>query len=98
MGLTRDGKKRLDDWLIIYCSASPQSHDQREYIGAVGAKWMISAVARVSISAMITGCATMITITFGQPLIRSLALLQGEERQNSFWGDGEESLRRMGIL
>lgn len=40
-GLKWDGVKRLDDWLCLYCGCEPS-----DYTRTVGAKWMISAVAR----------------------------------------------------
>jgi predicted P-loop ATPase len=44
--LVWDGEPRLDDWLILYAGAlaEPKILD---YVRAVSAKWMISAVARV---------------------------------------------------
>ncbi len=43
-GLTWDGVKRLDKWLIYYCGAET---DDTEYLKAVGRKWLTAAVARV---------------------------------------------------
>jgi predicted P-loop ATPase len=40
--LTWDGTKRLDTWLSLYLGAEPN-----EYTAAVGARWLISAVARI---------------------------------------------------
>jgi len=39
-----DGKKRLDNWLIYYCGCEA---DDPRYVSAVGAKWLIAAVARI---------------------------------------------------
>jgi predicted P-loop ATPase len=41
-GLVWDGTGRLDDWLILYLGAEPS-----DFHRAIGAKWMISAVARI---------------------------------------------------
>jgi hypothetical protein len=41
-GLAWDGKRRLDTWLVDYLAVSDSS-----YVRAVGARWVISAVARV---------------------------------------------------
>ncbi len=37
-----DGVKRIDDWLTLYLGADPS-----DYVRAVGAKWLVGAVARV---------------------------------------------------
>lgn len=42
-GLSWDGTKRLDTWLATYLGATGKP----EYLAAVGAKWMISGVARI---------------------------------------------------
>lgn len=39
-----DGVKRLDNWLINYCHAT---HDDEQYVQAVGRKWLTAAVTRV---------------------------------------------------
>ncbi len=39
--LTWDGVSRIDDWLVLYIGADPS-----DYARAVGAKWLIGAVAR----------------------------------------------------
>ncbi len=39
-GLVWDGIQRIDDWLILYISTEPS-----DYARAVGAKWLIGAVA-----------------------------------------------------
>ena len=41
-GLTWDGIQRLDDWLTTYLGVAPS-----EYSAAVGARWLVSGVARV---------------------------------------------------
>ena len=41
-GLTWDGERRLDLWLSTYLGT-----EQSEYTSAVGAMWVISAVARI---------------------------------------------------
>lgn len=49
-----DGKPRLDTWLFDYCNATYHDdcgvdrEDEAKYIKAVGACWMISAVARAA--------------------------------------------------
>lgn len=40
-GLVWDGVKRIDDWLTTYCGVA-----KSDYAATVGAKWLISAVAR----------------------------------------------------
>jgi predicted P-loop ATPase len=40
--LTWDGIRRIDDWLTLYLGVDPT-----DYVRAVGAKWLIGAVARV---------------------------------------------------
>jgi predicted P-loop ATPase len=37
-----DGEPRLDEWLVTYCGCVPS-----DYIMAIGARWMISGVARI---------------------------------------------------
>lgn len=51
-GVQWDGRPRLDTWLSYYCGADLREggipeEAARAYLAAVGAKWMISAVARV---------------------------------------------------
>jgi predicted P-loop ATPase len=41
-GLTWDGIPRINDWLTLYLGADPS-----DFVRAVGAKWLIGAVARV---------------------------------------------------
>lgn len=44
-----DNKPRLDNWLIDYCRAKSKSDDGAdltEYLKAIGARWLIGAVAR----------------------------------------------------
>jgi predicted P-loop ATPase len=49
-GLTWDGKKRLDSWLFDFAGVTTDDDEDpnelRSYVEAVGARWMISAVAR----------------------------------------------------
>lgn len=42
-----DGVERIDTWLQDYCNVQPSSAEETEYVREVGAKWLISAVARV---------------------------------------------------
>jgi predicted P-loop ATPase len=42
-----DGEPRIDRWLETYCHAEIEDGDAREFIGTVGAKWLISGVARI---------------------------------------------------
>ncbi len=42
VSLRWDGIKRIDDWLTLYLGVDP-----KEYVRAVGAKWLIGVVARV---------------------------------------------------
>ncbi|MFN9813957.1 MAG: VapE domain-containing protein [Deltaproteobacteria bacterium] len=49
-GLSWDGRPRLDRWLLDYAGAVVGEYEpegSRRYIEAVGARWLISAVARV---------------------------------------------------
>jgi putative DNA primase/helicase len=41
-GLAWDGVARIDAWLSTYCQADPSL-----YVSAIGARWLVSAVARV---------------------------------------------------
>jgi predicted P-loop ATPase len=50
-GLAWDGKSRIGQWLVNYCSADLRQHNP-VYVEAVGRAWLISAVAR----AMRPGC------------------------------------------
>jgi putative DNA primase/helicase len=50
-----DGIKRLDEWLIRYCGV-----EDTLYTRDVGAKWMISAVARVNIPGCQADCALIL--------------------------------------
>jgi putative DNA primase/helicase len=42
--LVWDGVPRLDNWLITYCGAT---FDDKEYVQAIGRKWLIASVERV---------------------------------------------------
>lgn len=42
-----DRTERIDGWLQDYCNVTPQGETQEAYVREVGAKWLISAVARV---------------------------------------------------
>lgn len=49
LGATWDGVPRLDGWLISYCSArvvDADGNDIEPYVRAVGARWLLGAVAR----------------------------------------------------
>ncbi len=47
-GLKWDTKPRLENWLMTYAGADAEdSEKKRQYLQQVGAKWLISAVARV---------------------------------------------------
>jgi len=65
-GLAWDGVPRIDTWLSTYCAA-----EDSPYTRAVGAKWLISAVAR----AMQPGCKvdTMLILQGAQGLKKSTA-------------------------
>lgn len=45
-GLEWDKERRLDDWLNTYLGAPYEGREHMAYVRAVGARWMISAVAR----------------------------------------------------
>jgi len=42
-----DGVGRIDEWLMTFCNVQPASDAEAAYVREVGAKWLISAVARV---------------------------------------------------
>lgn len=44
-GLVWDNERRIDNWLRDFCQAQPDP--SAEYVSAIGAKWLISACARV---------------------------------------------------
>jgi hypothetical protein len=83
-----DRKPRLDDWLISYGQAKTKSDDGRdisEYVRAVSAKWLISAVARAMSTNPQTGVKAdaMLVIEGRQglrksSLIRAVACALGE--------------------
>jgi len=62
-----DGIKRIDDWLTLYMGVDPS-----DYIRAIGAKWLIGAVARV----LQPGCKndTCLVLEGAQGLLKSTAL------------------------
>ena len=66
-GLEWDGIARIDDWLTLYLSADPS-----DYSRAVGAKWLIGAVARI----FRPGCKNDICLVLEGPqgLLKSTAL------------------------
>jgi predicted P-loop ATPase len=66
-GLEWDGISRIDDWLTLYLSA-----DSSDYTRAVGAKWLIGAVARI----FRPGCKndTCLVLEGPQGLLKSTAL------------------------
>lgn len=45
--LAWDGQKRIDGWLPKYCGVLPGDARETAYVAAVGAKWLISGVARI---------------------------------------------------
>jgi predicted P-loop ATPase len=47
LGLEWDSAPRLDTWLISYCGVASSGADPNEYAMAIGAKFLISAIARV---------------------------------------------------
>jgi hypothetical protein len=97
-GFAWDGKSRLDDWLVTYCGASTVDEDSRDigpYVRAVGAKSLISVVAR----AMVPGCKvdTMLILESKQggrksSAIEALALAIGDDyfREGFKIGDGSK--------
>ena len=62
-----DGTKRIDDWLSLYLGA-----DSNEYTCAVGARWLISAVARIYQPGCKADCAVI--LEGDQGLMKSTAL------------------------
>lgn len=68
-GLTWDRRSRIDGWLHAYMGANGGPH---EYVRAIGAKWLIAAVARV----MQPGCKvdTMLCLEGPQGIRKSMAL------------------------
>lgn len=73
-----DGTPRLDEWLVTCLGADAQG-ERAEYVRAVGAKWAISAVARV----YKPGCKvdTMLVLEGEQGIGKSLAM------RELTWGD-----------
>jgi predicted P-loop ATPase len=69
VGLTWDRRSRVDGWLHLYMGANGAPHD---YVRAIGAKWLIAAVARV----MQPGCKvdTMLCLEGPQGTRKSMAL------------------------
>ena len=47
MHLKWDGTKRLDSWLMTYLGAVPDNEKHQQYLQAIGARWLIGAVARI---------------------------------------------------
>lgn len=64
-----DGKPRIDDWLQAYMGSGGAP---RDYLRAVGSKWLISAVARVMDPGCQADCA--LVLEGGQGLRKSTAL------------------------
>lgn len=62
-----DGTKRIDDWLSLYLGV-----DSNEYTCAVGARWLISAVARIYQPGCKADCALI--LEGDQGLMKSTAL------------------------
>ena len=62
-----DGTRRIDDWLILYLGA-----DSNEYTCAIGARWLISAVARIYEPGCKADCALI--LEGDQGLMKSTAL------------------------
>jgi predicted P-loop ATPase len=42
-----DGRPRIDNWLTYYLGVEPTSEQQALYINTIGARWLISAIARI---------------------------------------------------
>jgi len=62
-----DGTKRIGDWLRLYLGA-----ESNEYVSAVGARWLISAVARIFDPGVKADCALI--LEGDQGLMKSTAL------------------------
>ena len=84
-----DGVGRIDGWLQDYCNVQADDRDSSDYISEAGAKWLISAVARV----MKPGCkADGVLILEGKQGARkstTLRFLTGEE----WFGDSLPSMQ-----
>ncbi len=68
-----DGTPRLDGWLSVYCGA-----EASEYTRAVGARWLISAVARTYRPGSKADCALVLEGPQGQGKSSVLRCLAGE--------------------
>jgi predicted P-loop ATPase len=66
-GLKWDGTRRIDGWLSLYLGAEPS-----EYTSAVGARWLISGVARIYNPGANADCALI--LEGDQGLMKSTAL------------------------
>jgi putative DNA primase/helicase len=74
-----DRKGRLDRWMIDYCGAA-----DTPYTRAVGAKWMISAVARVELP----GCqADHMLVLQGEPGLRKSSVLRALATRDEWFHD-----------
>jgi predicted P-loop ATPase len=72
-GLKWDGVSRIDDWLIIYLGVDPS-----DYVRAVGACWLISAVARIYEPGVKADCALILEGGQGKGKSTALGILGGE--------------------
>lgn len=71
-----DGKARLDDWLRTYMGGG---NAPRDYLQAIGAKWLISAVARVMQPGCQVDCALVLEGDQGIRKSTALRVLAGDE-------------------
>jgi predicted P-loop ATPase len=81
IGLKWDGECRIDTWLEKYCGAKPVEASPTRgtpYLAAVGAKWLISAVARVMKPGCKADCALVLEGAQGLRKSSTLKVLGGE--------------------
>jgi predicted P-loop ATPase len=71
--LVWDGTGRLDDWLTLYLGA-----EQNDYHRAVGARWMISAIARTRKPGCKADCALILESDQGRGKSTAFGILGGE--------------------
>lgn len=72
-GLKWDGVSRIDDWLVLYLGC-----EQNEYIRAIGARWLISAVARIRQPGCKADCALVLESPQGAGKSTAFEILGGE--------------------
>jgi predicted P-loop ATPase len=72
-GLQWDGIVRIDDWLVLFLGAEPT-----DYVRAVGACWLLSAVARVYQAGVKADCALILEGGQGKGKSTALDILGGE--------------------